>query len=158
MKAQNATPTPGKSYAEAASVQTSSCSTQTEPIAALPPLKLLTPLTTSNTATNTTQESMVEDGDEPTSSPDTQDDSSMSPVVAQKPMAPPETATHSRSREWTKVTKTKGPRPQPSPSPARAGPSVDRPSRPPVRVSMGRSRSSSWASPSREQPPPHSSS
>ena len=156
VKAESATPTTGRSYAKAASVQTTSCSTQTEPLAVLPPLQLLTPLTsTAATVTATIPEVSMDSQDDTTSCPpESQPDTVESPVVAQKPKSAADSSLPSRT--WTKV-KPKGSRPLPPPSPAREGQSTARDSRPPVRISMGRNRSSSWASPSRQQTPSNSS-
>ena len=157
VKAETATPTTGKTYAKAATVQTVSCSTQTEPLDVLPPLQLLTPLaSTAAASTNTAQVPMVQDHDEPTTSPpDSQPESVESPTVGQK-TTPVADATLP-SRAWNK-TKSKASRLPPLPYPAREGQSTSRQSRPSVRIAMGHNRSSSWASPSRQKPPSNTSS
>ena len=146
VKAEKATPIPGRSYAKAASsVQTVSSSTQTEPLVALPPLQLLKPLTTKTTTTAETQVETVVITDEPSTSPVTQPDPEIvSPVVAQKPTAGTSRSPHA----WTKV-QGRGPGRKPSTSTQHPGDNSDRPSRHPIRISMGHSRSASWASPSR---------
>ena len=141
VEAQTTTPTPGRTYAKAASTQTTSSSTQTEPIAALPPLELLRPLSPEPIATtSTTQTSEVPDEQMP-SSPDSQP--AVSPEIAQKAKS----VGASRSTGWIKVQRSSGARPKPSHHTDEQ--SKDRQPRPPVRVAMGRNRASSWASPSR---------
>ena len=157
VKAENVTPTPGKTYAKAATVQTASCSTQTEPLDVLPPLQLLTPLASSAAAsTNTAQEPMVQDHANPTtSSPsDSQPESVESPTVG-KTSKPVADATLP-SRAWNK-TKSKASRLPPPPYPARDGQSTSRQSRPSVRIAMGHNRSSSWAPPSAPNQPSNTS-
>ena len=151
VKATTATPTPGKSYAQAAKVQTASSSVQTDPIAALPPLQLLAPLkSTAVTTSNAATESMSLSRDvSPTPSAD-------QPVSDSPAVAHPSRATVQRfSRPRTKVPKQGRLPPTASPSPRRGEQSSEHPPRPPVCISMGRSRSSSWTSPSRGGGPNH---
>ena len=159
--AQNKTPTPGTSYAQAVRTSTASSSTQTEPLAALPPLKLLTPLkpstvkttdstSTVTTATVSTQDFMMEIAGED-ESPKTQPSSSdvpSSPVLNHK-----HAATTGRAAGWQvvrgrparpargrpdgtgKLAPGQIPPPPPSPRPTTG--------RPAVCVAGGRSRSQS---------------
>ena len=161
VKAEKATPIPGRSYAKAASVQTASCGTQTEPLTALPPLQLLKPLTsqattaTTTTTTATTTETQVSTddiADEPSSSPvNTQvDPVVVSPVVAQRPTAG---AARCSPHGWTKVQTRPGNNRKPSNIDKQPEQPSDHSSRPPIRIAMGHSRSSSWASPGRGERP-----
>ena len=148
-------------YAQAVRTSTASSSTQTEPLAALPPLKLLTPLkpsavkttdstSTVTTATVSTQDSMMEIAGED-ESPKTQPSSSdvpSSPVLNHK-----HAATTGRAAGWQvvrgrparpargrpdgtgKLAPGQIPPPPPSPRPTTG--------RPAVCVAGGRSRSQS---------------
>ena len=144
VQSSKVTPTPGKSYAQAARTQTVSHSTQTDPLDVLPPLQLLKPHTSKNvTTSNVSTEAMMVDSQ--TSSPSSVESIAVEPPVAaqtSKKVAP--RSPHS----WTKVQDPGRMRPK-GPPPRRGEQSTDRPSRPPIRVSLGRNRSASWASPSR---------
>ena len=145
VEAETATPAPGRSYAKAARTETTSCSTQTDPISALPPLQCLKPLTASTTtSTNTNAATETIFGDPmPSSLPDSQPE--VSQEIGQQPK--PSTGAGRSTAGWMRVQRTKGPRPQP-PSEDRQS-SGTRTSRPPIRVAMGHNRASSWASPRR---------
>ena len=161
INAQTKTPTPGTSYAQAVRTSTASSSTQTEPLAALPPLKLLTPLkpstvktttstSTVTTATASTQDSlMVVVGDDK-ETPPTRPSSAVrpSPVVGHRPSP----TTHSADgwqqvrgrparRGHTDRNLAPGQNPSPFPSPR---PTTGRPA---IRVAGGRSRSHSLVHP-----------
>ena len=106
VKTSKATPTPGKSYAQAARPQTVSSSTQTEPSVYLPPLKLLKhlpikPTTTSNAATGPMRTDKVL-----SPSPDPSLAARDSPVVAQRPGPEAQRS----SRPYSKGYKTGKPR------------------------------------------------
>ena len=156
VKASNTTPTPGKSYAQAARIQTASISTQTDPLAALPPLQVLKPLRAKPTTTSeAATESMLTDSEvSPSLSPSSSDPNpppSASPVIAQRPGSDVQRP----SRPYNKGPKTGRTRRETSPIPTPRECSDDRTSRPPIRISMGRNRASSWASPSRGAGPSH---
>ena len=145
VQASKVTPTPGKSYAQAARLQTISHSTQTDPLDVLPPLQLLKPLTSKQvTTSNVSTEAMmaVSQSSSPSSSAESiaVDPPGVSPT-SKKP-------TQRSPYSWTKV-QNPGRIRATGPPPRRGDQSTDRPSRPPIRVSMGRNRSASWASPSR---------
>lgn len=142
VKASKQTPTPGKSYSQAARVKTTSSSTQTEPLAALPPLQLLKPIEPTPVATsNASTESMTIDGDEPTATASQDTEPIESPVVAPRNARQPSA--------WTKVPlrgpKSDNQRVTDSAHPKHGDQPSGRPSRPPVKISMGRTRSSSLA-------------
>ena len=157
--AKPTTPTPGRSYAQAARVQTTSCSTQTEPLSVLPPLQLLKPLTATQPAatSDASTESMIT---EPASTQDTPSDAEVdeppatpSPVVSRPSQPQPRLPSRdfswkrvqssnnktSKTHENTNVNTQQQKNPQGN----------DRLSRPPVRISMGQSRSNSWTPPTR---------
>lgn len=150
VKAEQATPVPGKSYAKAASVQTTSISTQTEPLPALPPLQVLKPLLTTTAATMTTnQESMDAMTEELGTVPDSQPD--FASVASSQRIGPPCPPPTSRSGDWqtargrvkvkpagTGQPVSSEPRP---PSNTRGRPTQQLP--PAVCVALGRSRSQS---------------
>jgi hypothetical protein len=138
VKGTKQTPTPGRSYAQAARVQTSSCSTQTEPLAALPPLKLLQPVAPENNMSNASTQPMNE------SSSQTSQEVTTPPAQT---VTNPSNTDHSntwltaRGRNKTK-TSDKKQTAQSHPYPQTRGRPAERPPRPAVCVSMGRSRSS----------------
>ena len=146
VKASKTTPTPGKSYAQAARPQTSSSSTQTEPLVCLPPLKLLKPLPSKPTTTSTAAtEPMHTDTEVSSPSPVPSLPARDSPVVAQRQGPDGQRS----SRPYTKGSKSGTLQNVNLPTGKHMELRDQRPSRPPVRVSLGRNRSSSWASPSR---------
>ena len=157
VNAENSTPTPGTSYAKAARPTTVSSSTQTEPLAVLPPLSLLTPLkpttvattSTVTTATTSTQESMMVHDEAPTTQPSPAA-VQPSPAAVQPSPAHRSAPTAGSSAGWQIVSRgrpnrrdrsdgkpvpSQAPYPSPFPRPT--------PSRPAVRVAGGRSRSQS---------------
>ena len=138
VKATTFTPTPGKSYAQAAKIQTITAETQTDPLPQLPPLKLLPPLISGTAiSTQTPAESVTP-----------------APVHAGTRPAPhadtPRPGATARSGSWQVVggkAKVRPPGPdQPAPtlprppSPTRGRP--ERQSRPAIKVAGGRCRSS----------------
>ena len=163
VKATKVTPTPGKSYAQAAKVQTASSSTQTEPISALPPLQLLKPVappqTTQTTKSNASTEPMTTDSEEHSATPSQSTDAALSATPTQDTSVSPVVARTSHGRQppgiWSKVPgrpKNTNPcqkRDSAIPYSRLGNQPQERQSRTPVKIAMGRARSLSLASPSR---------
>ena len=138
VKATTATPTPGKTYAQATKIQTITAETQTDPLPQLPPLKLLPPRTSETVISTQTPAESVTPAAAPTHP---------TPQLTSDTPCPGATT---RSGAWQVVGGRGKVRPpgtgQPAPSlprplsPARGRP--ERQPRPAIRVAPGRCRSS----------------
>ena len=137
VKAKQSTPTPGKSYSKAASVQTTSISTQTEPLSVLPPLQLLKPVTTQSV---TTQASVPVATDPiPTQTDPRPDPDTPCPPATNRPGTWQTVRGKTRTKQTVTDKQTQpAPRPQTS---TRGRPQL--PPKPAVCVALGRSRSHS---------------
>ena len=99
VKATKQTPTPGKSYAQATQTQTTSISTQTEPLSVLPPLQLLKPINKQVTqSTNTTNATNTETSISKQSTPVT---NTLTTTQFTTPAPVPPQAGHSRQNPGT---------------------------------------------------------
>ena len=138
VKATTTTPTPGKTYAQATKIQTITAETQTDPLPQLPPLKLLPPRTSETAnSTQTPAESVT-----PAAAPIHPTPRLTSDTPRPGATAHPNAWQVARGNSKPKPTSAgrPGPPPSQSHSPTRGRP--ERPSRPAVKISPGRTRAS----------------